>query len=81
MKEKEVVEENEEEEEGISKFCDIHHIYLDKQIEYSLKTEKTPSRRSVLARPFGHWGAWFNSWCPEYAMWSVGPCRCQYACS
>ena len=38
MKEKEVVEENEEEEEGISKFFDIH---TSRQIPDKVKTENT----------------------------------------
>ena len=45
MKEKEVVEENEEEEEGISKFCDIH---TDKQIQDKVKTENTLRRSSPI---------------------------------
>ena len=57
MKEKEVVEENEEEEEGISKFCDIL-TYI--QIQYEVKAENTPSQRSAPAAPFGRGGAWFN---------------------
>ena len=41
MKEKEVVEENEE-EEGISKFCHIHpDIQKHTQIQYRLRTENT----------------------------------------
>ena len=35
MKEKEVVEENEEEEEGISKFCDIHELFSRAEYEAS----------------------------------------------
>ena len=42
MKEKEVVEENEEEEGGISKFCHIHtSSHTDIQIQYSKETENT----------------------------------------
>ena len=48
-----MVEENEEEEEGISKFCDIH-TYTHAQ--YKVKTENTPSRRSAPFAPLARGG-------------------------
>ena len=57
MKKKEVVEENEEEEEGIRKFCYTTYT-TDKQIQDEVKTENpssAPRRRALWA-----WGGWFN---------------------
>ena len=56
MKEKEVVEENEEEEEGISKNPDITYIHTDTQIQYNLKTENTLPAAPWPAAPFGGGG-------------------------
>ena len=55
MKEKEGVEENEEQEDRVH-ILSLSDILTHKQIQYSLKTENTPSLHSMLAVPFGGGG-------------------------
>ena len=54
MKEKEVVEENEEEEEGISKFCYIHPDIHTDTVQY--ENREHPPGAPCWPRPLGAQG-------------------------
>ena len=62
MKEKKVVEENEEEDEGISKFCHIlTSSHPDTQTNtVQFENREPPPGRSVAGCPLQGRGAWFN---------------------